>query len=333
VGPSSSGAAPWTVISTACFEDRLFAVLMPALLRDPGFCEAVSWSQPPAPHARLVIECRRLLKSQPELARHLQSRDEAWTEGWQSEGCEGLLESMCRTGDVETLLKGLEVMARAVKSNPSGLEALRESAVHLVGLLAHHELVRRGVETASEGRKVHIKVASPNFAEAVRAASEGRPALYKKQEGDLPGRVLEVPAIGLEAGIRRERHAEGRLEEIAARFVEHHFDVPPYLYKTQRTILKGEKDAKRLKLLAKTVDKNLKRFAEEHGGQPYVLVTPETRSLELNAHLDDFLAYLGELLPSVTHLEISGDAEEAMDLEFALEPLWNLLDLKWREDS
>lgn len=319
----------------ASHQDRLYAVLLPALLRNRGFCEAISWSEPPAPHGSLVIECRRLLKRQPELARHLQSLDEFWAKGWESNGVEGLLEAMCRTGDVKTLLEGFETLARMVKARPSDLDKLRESAGYFVSLLVEREFLRKPVELKIDGRKVHIPFASPNYAEAVQAALEGRPPLYKKQEKNLPGRVLEVPPIGLEAGIRRERHAEGQIGEIAARFVEIYFDEPPYLWEEQRNIIRGAKASDRLAVLAETIDGNLKRFAIEKGGQPYLLITPETRSGGLNRHLDldDFLSYLAELLPSVIHLEISGDAREAIRLEFALEPLWDLLDLKWRNDS
>ena len=313
-------------------EDRLYAVLIPALLRDPGFCEAISWTEPPAPHEGLMGECRQLLENLPELAEHLQNLDPSWAEGWRSAGCEGLLEAMCRIGDVETLLGGLEALASAVEDQPTKLETLRRSAVHLVGLLAHHELIRRGLRAMQEGRKVTIPVASPNFAEAFQAGSEGRPVLYKKKDGDLPGRVLEVPSSGLEAGIRRENLAKDQLEEIAMKFVEQHFDAPPYLFPTQRGMLKTEKGDERLKKLARAVDGNLKRFGKVKRGRPYLLLTPEARSHFLDRHLDEFLAYLGILLPSVTHLEIGGDVDAGLDLEAALHPLWNLLDLKGWED-
>lgn len=246
--PQEKGMQPWAGISGApifvaegrnegwlygivrkqpkSFGDRLWAVATPALLRDPSFCSVLDLKEPPPPHERLVESSRRLLKESPDLARQLAARDDEWRAAWEEGNTEGLLEAVCREGSVRTLLEGLRMLAETRKEDPQEMRCLRDSAVHLVGLLAHHELVRQGGLKEKAAGRYLVPVASRNFAEAVAAATDGGPTRYVQREGNLPGPELEVPTTDLEWGIRTEALMEDQLEELSVALVEKDLDQP-----------------------------------------------------------------------------------------------------------
>lgn len=58
-------------------------------------------------------------------------------------------------------------------------------------------------------------------------------------------------------------------------------------------------------MLAPAIDANLRRLAEKTGRRPFFLVTAKRRN-KFELRLDDFLAHLRELLPSLIHLELEG---------------------------
>ncbi len=314
------------------FSDRVTAVASTVLLRNPEFCAALGIEDPPPPHERLVVASRDLLEKNPQLARRLAAMDSPWKQAWKDKGTEGLLEAVCREGDMETLLDGLLVLAKASKSEPGELASLRESAVHLVALLAHHEFSRRaGVAETAPGR-FRVPVTSLNYAEAVFASSVGLKARYAKPTSEsrgrqsLAARELEVPTTQLESGLESRNLVADQVEEMAATFLEG-LDMAPYLYDEQQQIIKGEGPERRIEVLGKAVEHNLRRLAKRKGRQPFLFLTAE-RKKPGGFATEAFLRHLQNVLPSLIYLDLEGDALEALELEEKLRPLWEILGIE-----
>lgn len=315
------------------YPDRVSAVATTALWRNAVFRESLGLKEPPPPHERLVVASRRLLEKNPRIARHLARQDPVWKGAWEAHGTEGLLEAVCREGDVGTLLDGLLVLVEESPNDLVEMAALRESAVHLVGLLAHHELMRfEGVEKMAKGR-YRVPVTSPNFAEASFASEEGRAPLYRRpagsgdQQSSYVDRELEIPINQLESGLESHKASLDQLEEMAAVLVEKDLDQAPFLRDEQRRAISGADQAKKLRLLAKAINANLKRLARKKGGRFYFLLTPD-RQNQLSFRLDEFLTHLHGLLPDLVYLELHGDAEKGLELEAKLLPLWDILGIE-----
>lgn len=313
------------------YPDRVLAVTTTALVRDPDFCHHLGITEPPPPHELLVVRSRDLLKRNPKIARQLARVDPVWKSAWESGRTEGLLDAICRDGDVETLLEGLSVLTEAAEDEATETESLRDSALHLVTLLAHHELSRGG--GAEEVAPGHLKLPfkSPNYGDAALASTEGGKALYRQPDPRPDGRRsrvdrrMEIPKSHLESGLLTRRQVADHVEELAATLIEKDLDRGPFLYDEDRQIIAGSSPAKRIERLAKAIDDNLRDRSRRRGRSSYYLIMPDPDRDQ--AGFDRFLKHLRKLLPSLVFLELGGDTDHAQELERKLKLLWRILDI------
>lgn len=310
------------------YDDQLYAVGTPALLRNAELCRRLGIKEPAPPHLSLVEKLRGLLEEDSRLTQRLASFDPSWKESLWSRDCDGVTDALCARRDLVPLLEHLRTLHNELRQTSERLERLRELAVLIVAIVVGPQLPGGEELTAESTRRIRMGTASPNFAEALLASAFGKPPSYEKGEGHPRGK-WRMPTSKMEAGIRPEREVREQLDEIEAALLEEDLNNPKLLSRAIAEIYSHRPFGERRKYLEKALEQRLSRLARRCGRPPYIVVSGQLQK-RMGAHLDTFLSRIEGLLPSLRVLVLDPSAEaaeRALDQEDAFDPLWEILDL------
>ncbi len=318
------------------FQDALYAVGTPALLRDAGLRQLLGFKEPPPPHASLVEKLRLDLERDRVLARRLAGLDDAWRQRFEEGGNDDLVDALCTEGRLGPMVEHLRRLYRRDKKSAAG-ERIREVAMALVPILAGKELPGGDGLTVEWSRRIiRLDTASPNFAEALLASAYGTPCLYDNPTGqDVPQARLRVPTAVLEAGIHARSQVAEELEELLMVLMEEDLGKSPFLLPAYRALLSRVSGGPRQDLLEDLLRRRLARIEQDFGRRAH-LVADEELHKKMGDHLEVFLDRLAKVLPKLdlVVLETGRDKAaraqkiaQAIEEEDQLWPLWEILDL------
>ncbi|MEM1183208.1 MAG: hypothetical protein AAGM22_33000 [Acidobacteriota bacterium] len=309
--------------------DRLWAVSSPALLRNADFREKLGLDVPSLPPEKLVLNARRCLKANPDVARRIAYGAPAWREAWDSgspaAGVDGFLAAFCQTVDLDALFEVL----KAVRPSDEERSSFERIARYLTALAVDRTCGEKGFRLEQAGGKWRVPVMSSVFAEAMLAATYGTAPSYGWKNGQ-PVPRLRLPDVHLEAGIDRKGEAVERVEEMAQGYIRDGLCGQSFLRPDELRLISNAAAGRDHHVRAKAVEHGLRREKQQKGRAPFVEFLRPPTDLDRDRSNDNdrreaVQQELKKLLPSLEIVELSGDAEEALDLNLQLEPLWGLL--------
>lgn len=318
----------------AVYEDKLFAVALPTLLRIPEFRRHIGLEETLPPHPSLVERLRQLLEADDELTAKLARLDPEWTRCWEDEGIDGLVDLLVTEGRLRDRLASLRQLHGTLEPGSSRGESFRELVLVLVALVAQHEipggdtLDTAALERIGQGR-TELSTASECFAEVFLAGAFGTPPRFEGVPGDLPRAYLRVPTSALESGIRSRSLEADQLEEMVTDLLLKGLDHPRFLRPSEKDRLRLLPPGERVELYRRQLERNFAQLRRRHGRPPYLLAGSGLR-YRLKDELDRFLRRLEQILPSLHLVELQTDrqaVERAIEQDDALYPLWEILDL------
>ncbi len=311
------------------FEDALYAVGTPALLRNVDLRAKLGIDEPAPPHASLVERLREILEEDESLAGRLASLDEAWNRRWQAGGNDELVDVLCEDGRLKPVLERLRRLHRGEDPKSAAGVRIRELAVLLASILASRELPGGEHLDVESIRRIRLGTASPNFAEALLASAYGTPCLYEEVPGDAPRAWLRVPTATMEAGMRAPSQVGEQLEELLAYLTEKDLADARFLLPAMQAQVGTLPPGKRSELYRRLLRRSLARIEERHGRAPY-LAADAVLQKKMGSHLETFLGRLGAILPNLDLVVLeagSEPVERSIEEDDALYPLWEILDL------
>lgn len=315
------------------FRDKIWAVALPLLLRQPEFRRHLGLDEAMPPHPSLVDALRRLLEEDDELTTRLARLDCEWSSCWREKDIAGLVGLLATEVPLRIVLERLDRL-RAVfdPTSPRG-RRFRELALVLVALGARHEIPgAAALDTAALERiqgRTELSTASACFAEVFLAGAFGRAPRFEATPDDLPRAYLRVPTTVLESGIRGSACEADQLEEMMTDFVLKELGSSRLLRPSEIDRMRHFPPAKRIELYRKQLERNFAQLRRRHGGPPYLLADSALRN-HLKDDLGRFLGRLEKSLPTLHLVELRTDleaVEQAIEHDDALYPLWEILDL------
>jgi three-Cys-motif partner protein len=148
-------------------EDTLYAVALPALLRNQGLCSNLGIASVEDERKRLAEDLDRLLRANQKVADCIACAHEAWSEGQNQRGVEGLVEAIMQQGELPEILEELQALReRWAERDDQWSRAFQRAAMLLASLVGGRSLLCYSDQRAAN--RLVFGVASPNLALAER---------------------------------------------------------------------------------------------------------------------------------------------------------------------